>query len=31
MTEDQKELEQKMYAAWLDTIYWVAEIGRAHV
>lgn len=24
MTEDQKELEQKMYAAWLDTIYWVA-------
>ena len=24
MTEDQKELEQKIYAAWLDTIYWVA-------
>ena len=25
MTEDQKELEQKIYAAWLDTIYWVAS------
>ncbi len=25
MTEDQKELEQKMYAAWLDTIYWVTS------
>jgi len=25
MTENQKELEQKMYAAWLDTIYWVAS------
>lgn len=24
MTQDQKELEQKIYAAWLDTIYWVA-------
>lgn len=23
MTENQKELEQKMYAAWLDAIYWV--------
>ena len=25
MTENEKELEQKIYAAWLDTIYWVAS------
>lgn len=25
MTENQKELEQKMYAAWLDAVYWVAS------
>lgn len=25
MTQDQKELEQKIYAAWLDTIYWIAS------
>ncbi|MDE7200640.1 MAG: DNA-processing protein DprA [Lachnospiraceae bacterium] len=25
MTENQKELEQRIYAAWLDTIYWVAS------
>lgn len=25
MTENQNELEQKIYAAWLDTIYWVTS------
>lgn len=25
MTENKNELEQKVYAAWLDTIYWVAS------
>lgn len=25
MTENQKELDQRMYAAWLDTIYWVTS------